>query len=104
MNDIGSTPFGVPWCFYDWARGVKTPIPVLPAMVVDLMVVLFDRRSVATIFLRVMFFFCFIPFWLVGSKWIRYLLDMLPFMFLMAGCALEICFRRCSAVAIRSRR
>ena len=89
MNNIASTPFGVPWYFYGWALGVKTPLPVLLGMIVGLFLVLFDRRSVAAVFLCVMVFFCFVPFSLVGAKWIRYLLDMLPFFFLLAGYAAE---------------
>ncbi len=89
MNNIASTPFGVPWYFYAWAMAVKTPVPILLVMLAGLVFVVRDRRSRAAVFLRVMMFFCFVPFSLVGSKWIRYLLDMLPFLFLLAGYAVE---------------
>ena len=88
-SEASSTPFGLPWYFYAWAMGVKTPLPVLLAMIAGLLLVVFDRRSVPAIFLRVMVFFCFVPFSLIGAKWIRYLLDMLPFFFLLAGYAAE---------------
>ncbi len=89
MNRVSLTPFGVPWYFYTWAIGVKTPLPVLVAMVAGLVLVLGERRSVSSIFLRVMLFFCFVPFSLLGAKWIRYLLQMLPFLFLLSGYAVE---------------
>jgi hypothetical protein len=104
MNDIASTPFGVPWYFYAWAIGVKTPLPVLVTMAAGLVLVLWERRSLNSIFLRVMVFFCFVPFSLVGAKWIRYLLDMLPFLFLLSGCAvgkLYEWFTRLDSVTVR---
>lgn len=89
MNTIRDTPFGVPWYFYLWALGVKTPIPVLLLTVIGLFFIFRDRRSLFSIFLRVMLVFLFVPFSLVASKWIRYLLDMLPFVFLAASFGAE---------------
>ncbi len=89
MNTITSTPFGVPWYFYFWAMGVKTPLPILLAMIVGFVLVLLDSRSMAAIFLRIMVVLCFFPLAVFGTKWIRYLLQMLPFLFLLAGYAVE---------------
>lgn len=88
-NTVGETPFGVPWYFYVWALGVKTPIPVLLATLLGLVFVFSDRRTLASIFLRVMLIFLILPFSLVASKWLRYLLDMLPFVYLIAGYGAE---------------
>jgi hypothetical protein len=88
-NSISATPFGIPWYFYLWVLAVKTPLPVLGALAVGLPMVLFGRSTVATIFLRILFLFCFVPLSLVAPKWIRYLLIMLPFLYLMAGYTLQ---------------
>lgn len=89
MNNIGNTPYGLPPYFYLWALAVKTPLPVLLAMIAGVVLVIFNRRSLTSIFLRVMLVFCFIPLSLVASKSIRYLLDMLPFLFLLGGNAVD---------------
>jgi hypothetical protein len=89
MNTIGDTPFGLPWYFYVWALGVKTPIPVLLLTVLGIFFIFKDRNSLTSIFLRVMLVFLLVPFSLVASKWIRYLLDILPFVFFAAGYGVE---------------
>ncbi len=88
-NTLGDTPFGVPWYFYLWALGVKTPIPVLLTALLGLMFVFKDRRTLTSAFLRVMLVFLIVPFSLVATKWIRYLLPILPFVFLVAGYGIE---------------
>jgi 4-amino-4-deoxy-L-arabinose transferase-like glycosyltransferase len=88
-NTLKETPFGVPWYFYVWALGVKTPIPVLLATLLGLVFVFSDRRTLASVFLRIMLVLLILPFSLVAAKWIRYLLDMLPFVFLIAGYGAE---------------
>lgn len=94
MNKFGSTPFGLPWYFYLWVLGVKTPLPVLAAIVAGVLLLLVRNKSLAAIFLRVMFFFPFLAFSLTGAKWIRYLLPLLPFLFLTAGYAVEELYQR----------
>ncbi len=89
MNTIWSMPFGMPVYFYPWMLAVKTPLPVLAAMLAGVVLVLFDRRSLGAIFLRVMLFYYFLPLCLVDPKTIRYLFDMLPFFCLFGGYAVE---------------
>ena len=93
MNTIWSTPFGMPVYFYPWMLAVKTPLPVLAAIVAGAVLVLFNRRSLAAIFLRVMLLYYFLPLCLVDPKTIRYLFDMLPFLFLLGGYAVEELYR-----------
>lgn len=93
MNTIGSTPFGMPIYFYAWMLGAKTPLPALLAMLAGILMVFLARRSLAVIFLRTMFVFYFIPLSLVNPKTIRYLSDMLPFLFLFAGFAIDRCYQ-----------
>jgi Dolichyl-phosphate-mannose-protein mannosyltransferase len=76
---------GVPWYFYFWLLAVKTPIPILAAIVGGGIFILLDRKSLASCF-----FFSFVVLQLAalsicGAKWIRYSLPLLPFLFLAAG-------------------
>ena len=80
---------GVPWYFYFWLLAVKTPIPILAAIVVGGILLLRDRKSLASCF-----FFSFVVLQLIalsicGAKWIRYSLPLLPFLFLAAGYAVQ---------------
>jgi hypothetical protein len=105
MNKFGSTPFGLPWYFYLWVLAVKTPLPVLMAFVAGVLLLLQRNKSLPAIFLRVMFFFPFFALSLTGAKWIRYLLPLLPFFFLIAGYAIEELYRwmrRVRPIAVRA--
>jgi len=93
MNTIDSTPFGMPIYFYAWMIGAKTPLPVLVVILAGIVMVFFARRSLAAIFLRTMLIFYFIPLSLVNPKTIRYLCDMLPFIFLFGGFAIQKCYQ-----------
>src|SRR5215470_14634674 len=80
---------GVPWYFYLWLLVVKTPIPILAAIVVGSIFLLRDRKTLASCF-----FFSFVVLQLAalsicGAKWIRYSLPLLPFLFLAAGYAVQ---------------
>ena len=92
MNTIDSTPFGMPVYFYAWMIGAKTPLPVLAVILAGIIMVFFARRSLAAIFLRTMLLFYFIPLSLIDPKTIRYLCDMLPFIFLLGGFAIQRCY------------
>jgi hypothetical protein len=104
MNTIGSTPFGMPVYFYSWMIGAKTPLPVLVVVLMGIVMIFFARRSLAAIFLRIMLIFYFIPLSLADPKTIRYLCDMLPFIFLLGGFAVQRCYEwisRMEPVVIR---
>jgi dolichyl-phosphate-mannose-protein mannosyltransferase len=80
---------GVPWYFYFLLLAVKTPIPILAAIVVGGIFLFRDRKSLASCF-----FFSFVVLQLAalsicGAKWIRYSLPLLPFLFLAAGYAVQ---------------
>jgi len=80
---------GVPWFYYLWLMLVKTPIPILMAVIVGSALLLRDRRTLASCF--------FLSFGVVqlaglsvsGAKWIRYSLPLLPFLYLAGGYAVQ---------------
>lgn len=104
MNTFSSSPFGLPSYFYIWALAVKMPLPVLGAMAAGVIFLVLRRHTLAGIFLRVMVLYSFVPFSLVGGKWFRYLVTMLPFLFLLAGLAVERLYewlKRARTVGVR---
>jgi hypothetical protein len=80
---------GLPWFYYLWLLLVKTPIPILIAVITGSIMLLRDRRTLAACF--------FFSFGLVqiaglsvsGAKWIRYSLPLLPFLYLAGGYAVQ---------------
>jgi hypothetical protein len=82
-------PAGLPWYFYVWVLGVKTPLAVLAAFLAGSFLLLRERRTMASVFFRVMVVIHLLGLSVVGPKWIRYMLSLLPFVFLTAGYALQ---------------
>ena len=80
---------GVPWYFYFWLLAVKTPIPILAAIVVGGILLLRDRKSLASCFFVSFVVLQLIALSICGAKWIRYSLPLLPFLFLAAGFAVQ---------------
>ena len=89
MNFPGRLLAGLPWFYYVWLLLVKTPIPILITVIAGGILLLRDRRTLASCF--------FIAFGIVqlaglsasGAKWIRYSLPLLPFLFLAGGYAVQ---------------
>ena len=89
MNFPARLLAGVPWFYYLWLLLVKTPIPILMAVIAGSALLLRDRRTLASCF--------FLSFGMVqlaglsvsGAKWIRYSLPLLPFLFLAGGYAVQ---------------
>jgi hypothetical protein len=89
INDLFHTPYGNPWYFYLLFIGVKVPLPVLLAFAVGLVEV-FRRRgnyphSRGYLFLRLMLVFWLIPEAVVGTKFLRYSLSLLPVIYMTAA-------------------
>jgi hypothetical protein len=84
---------GVPWYYYFSLLIMKTPIPMLLAIIAGSILLLRRRDSLA--------FCCFISMGLLqmvglsvsGGKWIRYSLWVLPFLYLAGGYAIQEAFR-----------
>lgn len=89
LNNALTTPYGLPWYYYLWVLAIKTPLPVLVAGAAGIVLLFFERQSLISIYLRVTLTFWFLPYSVAGSKWIRYLLLLLPSIYLAAGWAVE---------------
>jgi hypothetical protein len=88
-NTMGETPFGNPWYFYLLYLAVKLPLPILLAFAVGL-VEIFRQRGDARVargylFLRMMLIFWLLPMSLIGSKFLRYSLSLMPVIYLIAA-------------------
>lgn len=89
LNDLSQTPGGTPWYFYPLFIALKLPLPVLAAFLIGF-VEIFRRRgdyphSRGYIFLRLMLFFWLIPELVVGVKFLRYSLTLLPLIYMTAA-------------------
>ena len=89
MNFPARLLAGVPWFYYLWLILVKTPIPILLAVVVGSALLLRDRRTLASCFFLSLGMVQFVGLSLSGAKWIRYSLPMLPFLYLAGGYAVQ---------------
>lgn len=92
MNFISRLFAGVPWFYYLWLLLVKTPIPILVALVVGSILLLRDRRTLASCFFVSFGIVQLIGLSVSGAKWIRYSLPLLPFLCLAAGYAVQHCW------------
>jgi hypothetical protein len=100
LNNALTTPYGLPWYYYLWVLAIKTPLPVLAAGAAGIVLLFFERRSLISVFLRVTISLWFLCYSAAGSKWIRYLLPLLPSFYLAAGWAVEK-FARWSRTRLR---
>jgi len=89
INDFMQTPGGNPWYFYFLFLGVKVPLPVLVAFLVGLAKIFSSRgnseNSRGYVFLRMMLLFWLIPEAIVGTKFLRYSLSLLPLVYMTAA-------------------
>src|ERR1041384_472891 len=89
INDLAQTPGGNPWYFYFLFIFVKLPLPILMVFLAGL-VEIFRRRgdypdSRAYLFLRMMLVFWLLPEALVGCKFLRYSLTLMPILYMTAA-------------------
>lgn len=83
---------GLPWFYYLWLLVVKTPIPILAAVVLGSIMLLRDRRTLASCFFIALGMVQLIGLSVSGAKWIRYSLPLLPFFYLAGGYAVQRCW------------
>ncbi|HEV7902410.1 MAG TPA: glycosyltransferase family 39 protein [Pyrinomonadaceae bacterium] len=84
-NQMSSTPFGTPFYFYLLFLAIKTPLPLLIALVAGLVACVRRWRRPGEAFLLLMFILWIVPYSIVGAKWLRYALSLLPFIYMLAA-------------------
>ncbi len=104
-NDLTDTPGGMPWYFYFLYLGVKIPLPLLIAFAVGVFEI-FRRRiqpdapvdkpgfyGRGYLFLRMMVFLWLIPMAIMGAKFLRYTLTLMPFVYMTAAVGIVVIWR-----------
>lgn len=85
-NVVSKGPFGAtPVYFYLLYLLTKTPPLVLFAFVAGLVALWRRRREPGAAFLLFMLFFWLVPYSLMGAKWLRYTLSLMPFVYMTAA-------------------
>jgi len=85
-NTFSRSPFwGTPLYFYLLFLAIKTPVVVLIASVVGFIVSLRRFRQPGPGFVLFMLLFWIVPYSLIGSKWPRYMLSLMPFVYMSAA-------------------
>ncbi len=89
FNQPSLTQPTTPWYFYVWLLLVKTPIPVLAAIFAGSLLLLRRRDSLISMLFLSSGFVQFIGLSAFPGKWMRYVLGVLPFLFLAGGYAVQ---------------
>src|SRR6185503_9358291 len=85
-NNMSSSPFwGTPVYFYLVFLALKVPLLILGAFLVGLAISVRRWRHVGHAFLIFMFLFWIVPYSLIGGKWLRYTLSVMPFVYMLAA-------------------
>jgi uncharacterized membrane protein YhaH (DUF805 family) len=85
-NTMKATPFwGTPIYFYVLFLLIKMALPVLLAFVAGLIVCVRRRRNPGHAFLLFMLLFWIVPYSVMGAKWLRYTLSLMPFVYMIAA-------------------
>ncbi|HEV7889805.1 MAG TPA: glycosyltransferase family 39 protein [Pyrinomonadaceae bacterium] len=93
-NTVSKAPFGAtPVYFYALYLLIKTPPALLVAFAAGLFVTLRKWREPGAAFLLFMLFFWLVPYSLMGAKWLRYTLSLMPFVYMTAAVGAVACAR-----------
>lgn len=104
-NNMSSSPFwGTPLYFYLLFLAIKVPIVTLAAFLGGLFVAIRRPRHVGHAFLLFMFLFWLVPYSLIGGKWLRYTLSVMPFIYMLAAVGVVALVRWATVRFARSRR
>lgn len=94
VNDFLQTPGGTPWYLYPLFILVKLPLPVLAAFAVGLVEIIRRRRghphARGYTFLKFMLFCWFLPELLIGVKFLRYTLTLLPLVYMASALGIVV--------------
>jgi hypothetical protein len=85
-NNVSRSPFwGTPVYFYFVFMAVKIPLLLLASFVIGFVVAVKRRRHPGYAFVLFMFLFWIVPYSLMGAKWLRYTLSLMPFLYMIAA-------------------
>jgi len=85
-NNMSSTPFwGTPIYFYLLFLAIKVPLLIVGAFIGGLVVAIKHRHRHGHAFLLFMLLFWIVPYSLIGGKWLRYTLSLMPIVYLLAA-------------------
>jgi hypothetical protein len=85
-NTMAGTPFwGTPIYFYALFLLIKVPLPLLAAFLIGLVECVRRWRHPGHAFLLLMFLLWIVPYSLIGAKWLRYTLSLMPFVYMIAA-------------------
>jgi len=90
---------GMPAYFYALFLAIKTPLPILGALILGLVETWKRRHESGSSFLIFMFLWWFVPFSLLGAKWLRYMLAWMPAVYIIAAIGLARILAWMSALA-----
>lgn len=97
-NRMSNSPFGgLPVYFYLLFLTIKVPIAVTSTFLVGLFVSLRRWRHPGNAFVLFMLLFWIVPYSLVGAKWLRYTLSLMPFVYMGAAIGTMTLIRRTAA-------
>jgi len=85
VNKVSSTPFGTPVYFYVLFMAVKIPLLVLVSFAMGTIVSVKRRLHPGHAFVLFMFLLWIVPYSLIGAKWLRYTLSLMPFVYMLAA-------------------
>jgi hypothetical protein len=103
FNDVAHLRGGMPFYFYLLLLVIKTQLAVLVALSVGLIEVVRRRREPGISFLIVMSLFWIVPFSLISSKWLRWMLSWMPAIYIIAAIGLARIFSRARSFAMENR-
>ncbi len=93
-NTISRSPFwATPVYFYLLFLAIKVPVTILGTFLVGLVASIRRWRSPGPGFVVFMVFFWIVPYSLMGAKWPRYLLSLMPFIYMGAAVGVMILIR-----------
>ena len=85
-NNVSRSPFwGTPIQFYLVFMAIKIPLLVLSSFIIGFVVSLKRRLHPGHAFVLFMFLLWIIPYSLMGAKWLRYTLSLMPFVYMLAA-------------------
>src|SRR5262249_10716499 len=85
-NRMSDSPFwGLPVYFYLLFLGIKVPLSLLATFVLGLAISLKQRKLPGPRFVLFMVLFWIVPYSLVGAKWLRYTLSLMPWVYMGAA-------------------